>query len=337
MFTKRLALYIHAGLSLIVALDVIAEDARGTYALVLASVMQDIQDGIPLSIALSAFPRAFSVSYVQLIAASEASGTLSETLFRLSDTLSREQKLTRTCIAALAYPTVIALGAIGISAFLIFYAFPKIVPLFRGLHVQLPFTTRVLITLSSLITSHALLIVFLCVSIVGVSFYLHGKPYIRMLIDHSLVRAPFVGPVLREYLLAGIFRTIAVLLRGGVRIDAALALARASTSNKAYQSALERLEMAVTEGGTLSSAMRLFPKLYPTFTVHLIVAGEMTGTLSENAHTISIFFEERLENDLKDLTSFIEPMLLVLTGLIVGFVALAIISPMYSLTQSLSI
>jgi type II secretory pathway component PulF len=337
LFAKRLSLYLRSGIPLLEAIALIHDDTRSpAHTSLLASLFQDIQHGMPVSQALQRFPRAYRPFHIQLIAVGEVSGTLPDSLTHLAEVLVRRAHLYRSIAGALAYPAIILLGTMGISGFLIFFAFPKIVPLFHGLHAQLPFTTRSLIWLSSLVARHGFLIAcsfaLLCCALI----YLLRTPLAQKRIHAWVLRVPLIGKGIRSYHLATIFRILAVLLHSGIRIDVALSLARQSIGNTAYQESLRTMEYMVLEGAKCSGGMRTHAALYPSLAVQLVATGEMTGTLSESARTIADIYDEALEEELQRLSILIEPMLMVGMGLVVGYVALAIISPMYGLTQNLS-
>lgn len=336
LFTKRLSLYLRAGIPILEALDLIQDDARGAQSEIITSLIHDVRHGVPLSQALSIFTRAYHPFHLQLITIGETTGSLPHTLQYLSELITKQSALSRKLTSALIYPAIIALGTVAISSFLILYTFPKISPLFRGLHTQLPFTTRTLIGISTVSSQHPLAIVFTAVFFFVASFYAFRQKNVRRRFDPLLLRVPLISGILTNYCLTRIFYCLALLLRSGVRVDVALSFIGKSISNTAYQQSITAIELSVITGTNLTSALRTFPTLYPSVSAQLIAAGEMTGTLSESAQSVSDLYEQALEEQLQKLTALIEPVLMVSMGFIVGFVALAIISPMYALTQNLS-
>lgn len=334
---QRLSIYLRSGIPLMHALDLVAECMRPAHAAPFADVMERVRAGSPLSSALAAHPRLFPALYCQIIAAGEAGGGLSRSLERVAALLLRRQELVRSCAAALAYPAVVCLGTVGITSLLLLYAFPKVIPLFAGMHVPLPRTTRILISFSNFIAGHAFGIGGLAAALPAIFALSYRKPRARAILERIALGTPFIGTVLQGFILSSLFRTIAELLESGVSLPTAISLARESIPNAPYRATLARMEKSVLRGMPLSAGMRSFPARYPSLAVQLIEVGERTGTLPESARTVSGFFEEQLERDLAAMSAALEPALLLVTGCIVGFVALAVISPMYQITQSFSL
>lgn len=336
-FTKHLSLYLRSGIPMFEALALLsASEPRGPHARLLESVLRDIQHGRPLSIALSRFPRAYSSSCVQLIAIGETSGTLPDALSRLSHLLSKRAELHRMVLAALAYPAVILAGTCGVIGLLMLYVFPRIVPLLIGLHVPLPFATRVLLR-----AEQVSFVVFICLCGFFVSCILAVR---RMLRDRRMRLAaervffpfPLIGGLAQGYVLSSLFYSLHVLLASGARLDYALSFARMGTRSYAYRDSLTTLEEEVLGGQKLSTAIEAFPKLYPRTVAQMIAIGETTGTLSESMEAAAHLFEETVAERAKTLSLLLEPALMLCMGLAVGFVAFAIITPMYAVTQHLS-
>ncbi len=228
------------------------------------------------------------------------------------------------------------LGTISVSGFLTLYAFPKMIPLFKGFHAKLPFTTRVLIGISDACTKHGLLI-FACfaVAVTGVVMLLR-KPRIRRRIQFLGTRLPLISQVTISYYLANINRTLSLLLKSGMRIEASLLLASDGLSHAPYKESLERVRVGIIEGTRVSANLRKEPVLYPAVVTQLISAGEITGNLRESFSSVADIYEDRLDELTRTLSTLVEPALMLVMGLIVGFVALAIITPIYGLTQNIT-
>jgi type II secretory pathway component PulF len=301
------------------------------------TLVHAVRNGLPLSTGFSVLPRTYSKWHVQLIAVGERTGTLPDTLAHLADILGKKTALRRSVIGSLAYPALILCGTIVIAFFLLFYAFPKILPIFRGLHVALPASTRALILLLQVSTGYGLYILLATVCACAAAALALRKRAVRSHVDPFLLSTPFIGACLRNYCLASMFRSLHVLLKSGVRLDTSLSLTRESVWHVAYQESLAALEKGVLSGVPCTTHMRQQGRLYPPVTIELLSAGERTGTLTESALIVAELAEDELRQQLKNGVALLEPVLMVLMGAVVGFVALAIISPMYALTQSLSV
>ncbi len=337
LFAKRLALYLTSGVPLLEALSLLQHGMRiSTYQRVLSGTYESVQKGIPLSEALARYPKSFTLMQIQLIAIGETSGALPETLVYLADTLSRNMRVRKNIMAALAYPTILLIGTVSISGFLLFYAFPKIIPLFKGLHQELPLPTRILLAFPE----HGFEMAFLLGAVVALAsvyiFYAARFEKVQLKVHSALLRLPFFGAAIQSYNIALLFRMISVMQHSGARIDVTVGLARNGWRNRVYRASLETLEQTVLSGGKIATGLRASPRAFSTVAVELIAAGEYTGSLSQSARTVAEIYEDQLSDQLARISALLEPLLLLVMASVVGFVSLAIISPIYALTQGLS-
>ncbi|MDB5245561.1 MAG: type secretion system domain, type pilus assembly protein PilC [Parcubacteria group bacterium] len=338
LFAKRLALYLRSGIPIVQALALMVEDTKtGNHITLLRAVTTEVTQGRTLSQALGAFPKAYTAFHTNLIAVGEASGTLADNLNYLAQLLERKAHLNRKIVSALVYPAIIMLGTLAVSGFLVLYAFPKMIPLFRGFHATLPFTTRVLIGISDLIARHGLLLLLGFALIVASLVFFLRKPRIRRCLQFINIRIPLIASLTTFYYLSAIHRTLALLLESGMRIEASLLLAGDGLANAPYKESLEHIRRSIVEGNLVSVAMRTEQRLYPAIVTQLVSAGEKTGNLKESFKTIADIYEDHLDELTRTLSTLVEPALMLVMGLIVGFVALAIITPIYGLTQNITV
>ncbi|MEO6536143.1 MAG: type II secretion system F family protein [Candidatus Paceibacterota bacterium] len=337
LFAKRLALYLRSGIPIVEAFALICDDASpGNHVKIVRAVSEDVVHGRTLSQALNKFPKAYSAFHTNLIAVGEASGTLPENLRYLAQLLERTAMLNRKIVSALVYPVIIMFGTISVAGFLTLYAFPKMIPLFRGFHAKLPFTTRVLIGISDLFAKHGFLVMTCALFLITAGIFLVRLPQIRRRLQFMSIRIPLINSLTTYYYLATIHRTLSLLLESGMRIEASLLLTADGLANSCYKESLDRVRLGIIEGTKVSVNMRKDPSLYPPVVTQLISAGEITGNLKESFGAIADVYEERLDELTRTLSTLVEPILMLLMGLIVGFVALAIITPIYGLTQNIS-
>ena len=335
---KRIALYLHSGISLPRGLGFIIEDTHNRLALtILRSIEESVARGEPLSQGFSKFPRQFDSFVTGFIEAGEAGGALPETLERLAEILDNRRVLRKKIVAALIYPAIIMLGTIGMAGFLTFFIFPKILPVLQGFHTKLPFATRLLVTIDSFLTHQWLLLIGVAIVsgiAVGVSY---RQRIVRLRCEQFFIRIPLFGNLYRNYALSTLLHVLALLLHGGIRIIPALVLVRTMVPGIQYKESLVKIESRVAEGKQISVAFKEFPRLYPSIVTQMIAAGEATGTLRENLASLAQMYEEELDDLTRNLTVLIEPVLMICMGLLVGFVALAIITPIYQVTQNLNV
>jgi type II secretory pathway component PulF len=337
MFSKRLAMILRSGTPVreaLVMLDV--KDNSRSAGYIFSHIISDVSRGMTLSASMTAFESVFGIFSINMIKVGESSGTLHQNLSYLSEELKKKDALRKKVIGALMYPAVIVVATAGISTILTVYIFPKIIPIFQSFKQKLPLSTRVLIGLSSfLIKDGLLLLVFLIITAIGF-FFLMRSVRAKRLTDQSILYLPLFGTLSRSYNLANSTRTASLLLKGDVRIVQALSIVGESTRNSAYREALERIADAVMRGGKLSASMRGYPRLFPSLCTQMIAAGEETGDLAGSLMYVSDMYEEEIADITKNLTTLLEPILMVVMGVIVGFIAISIITPIYGITQDLT-
>lgn len=335
LFYDRLALYLRSGIPIREALALIRDSehqrpTRETYARLLDTVMQ----GTALSRALdaAAFPRFEThVLYV-----GEQSGRLPQNLAYLASLLRRKQLLLSKIRTALAYPLLVACGSIALTVFLLVYSFPKIIPLFRGLHSTLPPSTRALVGVSDFLGDYGLVLLAgsaLCAVAAALALRL---PPVRHKCDRVVLHLFVVGSFSRSYHLAVFSRTLSSLLGSGIPLLPALGLARDGTRQSAYRDVLGIAQHRVSAGAPLSQTLREHTFLFPPALTGLVASGEATGSLAESFSAVAEICEAELDERTHALTTLIEPVLMIFMGLVVGWIAVAIVSPIYGLTQNLA-
>lgn len=336
LLLKRTALYLRAGIPIVETLSTLQRSSGSSrQKRMLAVLIPDIQSGAPLSRCLARFPRVYTSTHLQLIAIGEASGTLPGALLSLAGMLEDRARRIRSIIGVLTYPAVLFLGAVGISVFLLLYIFPKIIPIFHGLHSELPLSTRLLIKVSAFIQDHWVALFIVSAVVAFLTRAAFRVRWIRSHFDSFVLRLPLVGRLLRFSFATTASRIIATLLATGMRLDEALRLAHDSISNISCRAELGRLREAVLAGNSLSSALTAGCSFFPPLILQLASVGEMTGTLSDSLRSASQILEEELAEQMRTLSSLLEPLIMLIMGLFIGFIAMAMISPMYGITQSL--
>lgn len=338
LFAKRLSLYLGAGVPIAEALSLLTADerSRGMFN-VLTKLYEAVTEGRTLSSGLMASRREFGSFAIALIEVGEVSGTLRESLAHVSTALRKQELLRKKLVGSIIYPAILLVSTAGIAAFLTLYAFPKIVPLFRGFDASLPISTRILIYISDTADIWCPVLV---VAIAGCSIayaVLMQRPRVRLLRDRLLIGTPILGSLIMSYCLASIARTLATLLDSELRIVPSIELASEVSGNMAYHEALLETRDEVMAGIPLSSALEHQRRCFPTMFIQIVRTGERTGTLSASFAALSEEYEERSDDLNRQLSTLIEPVLMIWMGLTVGFIALAIITPVYRVTQGMSL
>jgi type IV pilus assembly protein PilC len=337
LLMKRLALLLRSGMPIVVALSLAHEEA-GTRSsrYIIGELRATVTRGRPLSAGLASLTSVFGELGVHLVAVGETSGTLAEHLERFSQVLKKERLLRRKVLGALLYPCVVILATLGITALLALYVFPKIIPVFKGFHTALPFSTRVLIALSGFMGRYGL-VVLLAIALSALGAYLlWRRPHSRLICDRLVLRIPLAGTLLREYAVASLCRTLSTLIASEVGIVRAVEFAALATGNRAYRSACARMAERIARGERVAAAFAEDAVLFPPLLAQMLSVGESTGALSDSFAYCADFYEEELDELSQSVNVLVEPVLMIVMGLVVGFVALAIITPIYGITQNLS-
>lgn len=333
---KHLSVMLKSGLTITEALSIALDGSHGRFKKIMAGVLNSVEAGNPFSQALSAYPRVFSNLFISAIYAGESSGTLEENLENLAEQLKKEKELRSKIKGAMVYPILVMTAAFILGLGMAFLVLPKITPLLEGLRVELPFTTRALIWFSHLIESRGLALFIGLIAVIAAAAWAVRQKFSRPVTHWLFLNIPIVKNISRHSNLAHICRTLGMLLKSGLNIDEALKITTNSTGNYYYQKSLARIGERTSRGAGLSENFSQFKKLYPTTVIRMIKVGEKSGKLDETLMYLSDYYELEAENNAKTLSTAIEPLLLLLIGVFVAFLALSIITPIYNVTGGIS-
>ncbi|KKW40292.1 hypothetical protein A3I46_03000 [Candidatus Kaiserbacteria bacterium RIFCSPLOWO2_02_FULL_54_13] len=338
LFAKRMSFLVKAGVPLIECLHLIrAQTKSNSKKRVYDSIIADIANGQYLSTSLGKFKRFFGEFAINLIRVGEESGILSQNLAYLADELEKKHELQRKVIGTLVYPVFITVATLGVTAMLTAYIFPKLMPIFTSLHVDLPLTTRVLIVLSAYLRDWGLLTLLgFVIFVVALLIIRNRFEPVRTFGDRILLKIPLAGNIAHAYNLTNFCRTLGLLLKSGLTLTASLEITGQTTKNRLYRKACFDISKQVMRGETLSKGLGDRPRLYPDILTHMVAIGEKTGSLSTTLAYLGEMYEGETDDFAKGLSSSIEPVLMVMMGLMVGTIAVAVITPIYEITQHLS-
>ena len=337
LLTKRLALLLRSGVPILSALSLMQEEARTRSSIhILATLRETVASGRPLSQGLAPFRRNFGDLGMHLIEVGETSGTLAEHLERFSQSIKKERMLKRKVIGALIYPAIIVCATLGITMLLILYVFPKIIPVFKGFHAKLPLSTRFLIGADAFFSQYGVFVIGFVLAFIAGLYYLFRFELACRIRDRYVLRIPLFGTLLREYIIAGFCRALGTLIRSGVGVVRAVEMCASGMGNLAYREACVAVAARISSGQKASKSFSAEPRLFPSLMLQMLTVGESTGSLSDNLLFCADFYEEEIDELSKNIAVLVEPMLMIVMGLIVGFIALAIITPIYGITQNLT-
>ena len=337
LFAKRMSFLVRAGVPLIESLHLIrAQTSSRAKARVYDSIIADVANGLYLSRSLAKWKRLFGDFAINLIRVGEESGVLSQNLAYLAEELEKKQVLERKVLGALIYPIFITVATLGVTVVLTAYIFPKLMPIFTSLHVDLPFTTRALIATSAYLRDWGVF-TFFCIIAALIAAYVVRNRYesVRLVSDRVLLATPLAGGITRAYNLANFCRTMGLLLKSGLTLANALQITGETTKNRVYRRACLKMSKGIMRGEPLSRGLGELPRLYPAILTHMVAVGEKTGNLSQTLVYLGELYEGEVDELTKGLSSSIEPVLMVVMGLLVGTIAVSVITPIYEITQHL--
>jgi type IV pilus assembly protein PilC len=337
-FFRSFSTLIRAGVPMRRALEVAIERA-GDRVLreSLRAVLAEIEHGSSLSEALARRPRAFAPLYVAMIRAGEAGGILDDVLERLASLLEHDADLRKKLRAALAYPAVVLIAASALVLFLIARIVPMFAQMFDAFHVELPPATRALLTAGDALQQPATWLAgagALAALLFGV-LALARAPHGALFLDGVRLRVPVVGPLLHKAITARIARMLATLLRSGIELIGALDVVRPVAGSPRYAAALERVDVALRAGEPLTAPLEA-ARLFDPLAVALVRVGEETGLVDEMLLKVASYFETDVEAAIATLGAVLEPALIGVLGVVVGFIVFSVFIPLYSLIGSVS-
>lgn len=334
---KRLSYLMNADISLVESLEILrAQAGARNQRMLFDRMLAEVEEGRTLSRAFAAFPRVFGEFCVSMVQVGERSGTLPAALEHVAVELTKKQQLRSKVFGAFIYPAVIALATLGITIFLILFLFPKIMPIFKSLHAELPLSTRVVVAVSSfLLHDWLLLSAVIALVVVGSVVAYKRSTRVRLAFERALLMTPAFGSMLKSYYVSNASRMLGLLLQNGMTLSEAVAVAAEATRNLVYKRELEALGAVVARGDLISTHLASRAAYFPPLCAHMVAVGERSGTLSEALMYVADLYGGEVDERAKILSALVEPVLMVCMGLLVGFIAVSIITPIYGITQNL--
>ena len=333
-FAKNLGLMLGAGLSVTRSLEVMGKQSRSkSFKKLVANIGEDVSHGKTLSDSMKKYPKVFSSLFISMVKAGEESGTVSASLGVVANQMEKSYLLLKKVRGALIYPAVIISVMIIISILMLIFMVPTLTATFEGIGVKLPLPTRILISLSDFLVENTLLVLVTFIVLILFSAVFFKSVVGRSIVDSVSVRLPVIGAMIKEVESARTARTLSSLLSAGVEIVMALDVTIDVLQNHLYKNALKRVRMAIEKGESMSAIFSEYERLYPLFVGEMVAVGEETGKISEMLINVANYYENEVDQKTKDLSTIIEPVLMIIIGIGVGFFALSMLAPTYSLVN----
>lgn len=336
IFARNLGSMLEAGLAVSRALDVLERQSKNkVLKKILIELNADISRGQTLSDGMRKFPKVFSSLFVSMVAAGEQSGSLAESLKVVARQMDRSYFIQRKVRGAMIYPAVIIGAMLIIATLMLIFVVPTLTATFTELGVELPMSTQFVIFISNFLQNHFIL-AFLLLVVLVLAIYLPLQTQKgKRVRDYVVLRLPIVGPLLKQVNSARTARTLSSLLSAGVPVVESARITGEVLQNSFYKEVLEKSQHSIQQGVPMSSVFMEASKLYPVFVGEMMSVGEETGKLSEMLLGVANFYEDEVEQKTKDMSTIIEPVLMVIIGAAVGFFAISMITPIYSVMDTI--
>jgi len=333
-FTRQLASMLSSGLTLMQGLSIMKNQIKNpAMNEVVQGLIARVEDGSSFSSALEKYPNVFSPIYIALMRAAETSGLLDKVMTRLSENLEKRQKLTSTIKGALIYPIIVIIMMLSVVAIMMVVAIPQLTTFYDSMGVTLPLPTMIVIETSNFIVNYWWIVIVASI----VSVILFKKWYSgggRMVVDNLIIRVPLVGKLLTESLMVEFARTLGLLVGTGSLVVDSLLKSADVVDNLVYRNEIILIAKRVEKGIPVGDALEA-SSIFPAIMVQMVKIGEQTGKLDDSLTRIAEYFEREVEQSVKALTTALEPAIMVVLGLGVGFLILAVITPIYKIVSSI--
>jgi type IV pilus assembly protein PilC len=335
-FARNLGTMIKAGLSVTRAISVMEKQTRNRkLKSILISLSEGVSKGQPLSESMKNHQDMFSTLFVSMVRSGEESGNLAGSLKVVALQMEKSYLLAKKVKGAMLYPIIIISLMIVIGVLMMVYMVPTLTETFKGLGVDLPLSTRVIIFISDFLRSSYLLIIALVVAMVPATIgFAHSKKGKRFL-NKLILKIPIIGNLAKEINAARTARTLSSLLSSGVDIVVAIGVTQEVLQNVFYKEVLNEAQKSVEKGDPMSSVFVRHEDLYPVFVGEMVSVGEETGQMSEMLLNVATFYENEVDQKTKDMSTIIEPLLMIIIGVGVGLFAISMLSPTYSLVEKI--
>jgi type IV pilus assembly protein PilC len=337
LFTKHLDTMIKAGIPINEALVTLVGQAKSkAFKKVIEKVLKDVENGQSLSKSLSKHPNVFNEFYISLIEVGEESGTLESNLDFLAKQMTKDYSLRKKVKGALFYPALVITATIVLGTFISFFILPKLVDFFDSFDVELPPTTKVLMYVAFVMKNYGLIIILSLFGLIMLSITLVRLRSVKYLWHKIMIRLPLFGKLIAYGQISRFARNFGTLIQSGVPITRSIEITANTLSNLKFKNDLVEVGKSLSKGKNIGKTLenKKFGE-YPPIVSKMISIGEKTGKLDEALLYLGNFYEDEIDDMSKNLTTIIEPILLIVIAVAVGFVALAIISPIYELTGSI--
>ncbi|MFA6410362.1 MAG: type II secretion system F family protein [Candidatus Buchananbacteria bacterium] len=335
-FVQQLGVMLKAGISLSTALKTLADQSSSkNFKTILVDLQTNVEKGNLLSRGLEKYKKIFGELFINMIKAGETSGKLEEVLKQLFIQMKKDHAIIAKIKSAMIYPAIVIAMMVVIGILMLVYVIPTISGVFKEINVPLPLATRVLIAVSEFSVKYGIFLLAGFIAFVIIFGRIITLPKGKRQFNKALLALPIIGPIIKKVNIARFCRTLSSLLKTDIPIVQSFEITAKVLGNAVYQDALMDAKEKIKKGVNIQVSLNPYPKLFPPVILQMVAVGEETGSLDTILEESAIFYEEEVDQTMTNLPSILEPVLMVILGVAVAGMAVAVIMPMYSLSQSI--
>lgn len=335
-FSRNLSVMVSAGVSISRGLEILGRQTKNKgFKKKLEALADFIKKGGSLSEGMKKFPSVFSSLFVAMTKVGEETGKLSESLILVSEQMERDNAIRKKVKGAMMYPSIVVIAMVLIGVLMLIYVVPTLVSTFAELGVELPMSTQIIIALSNFFINHTILFIISVFIVISTGFSITRSKRGKKIMSGVLLRLPLFSGLVKKVNSARTSRTLASLISAGVDILEALSITKDVVQNDKYKEVLEMARSDIQKGVPVSDSFKKAANLYPILVGEMMAVGEETGKLTDMLMRLATFYEDEVAEVTKNMSTIIEPILMVIIGAAVGFFAVSMIKPMYSMVSGL--
>lgn len=333
-FYNNIFTMLEAGVSIIEALETVSNQTKSKRLRnVILEIANGVKNGQKISATMAKFPKFFPANLIETINAGDVSGNLAQTFNRISLDLQKNDEVRKKIQGALTYPIIVICLMIITATIMILYLLPAIKKIYDNFGANLPITTKIMLSVGSFVSDNRFIILGVLIATVIASFFIIKIKRVKYWIHYIVIKIPILGSLLRDYNLLIFFRSFKSLFESGTSILSSISISKKTTQNEVFKKAISELEPLLLHGVSFSDAIMRHPYIFPGQIQKIIKIGEKTGKMDDILNHIVNYYERSVDYKTRIMIATIEPMLMILTGLVVGGLAISIIAPIYSLIK----
>lgn len=335
LFVFHLQIMIKAGLSIVAALKILSEEMENKkLRKIIVQIKNEVEKGRQLSEVLSQFPDVFPEIYVSMIAAGETAGKMEESLSQVYSQMKKSHDLASHVRGAMVYPAVVVVAIVGIAIEMIVFVLPKILVMFQDFNAELPLPTRILIKTVQFTQDYGVYLIIGIIAFIALCIYLYKKIAVKRAVHRASLKLPIFGEVIKKINLASFTLTLSSLLDSTIPIIEAVKITASVQTNLIYRESLIKVAENLKTGTTLSQNLAPYSNIFPPMVTEMVMVGEEAGKMNDMLKELSEYYANEVDSMMKNFSTIIEPVIIIIMGLMVAAIAVAVIMPMYSLAQN---